>query len=113
VSYENVALAELLETEGARTLALPNLVTYFPCAEQPSVAAGVAEPPRLVVGFDQTIWPVTAGTSPFDALPRLYPLTRLPLTDSPDPPRDVAIYVAEPRIPGAVPTTADAGVAAS
>jgi hypothetical protein len=113
VSYDNVVLAELLEAEGARTLALPNLVTYFPCAEQPRVAAGVAEPPRLVVGFDQTIWPVTAGTSPFDALPRLYPLARLPLTDSPDPPRDVSVYLAESRIPGAVPAPAEAEVAAS
>jgi hypothetical protein len=113
VSYENVVLAKLLEAEGTRTLALPNLVTYFPCAEQPQVAAGVAEPPLFVVGFDQTVWPVTAGTSPFDAVPRLYALTRLPLTDSPDPPRDVSVYLAEPRIPGAVAAPAEAGVAPS
>jgi hypothetical protein len=104
VSYENVALVELLEAEGTRTLVLPNLVTYFPCAEQPEVAAGVAEPPRLIVGFDQTIWPVTAGTSPFDAAPRVFPPVRLPLTDSPDPPADLSVYVLDRTIRGAVET---------
>jgi hypothetical protein len=102
VSYENVALAELVEAEGIRTLVLPNLVTYVPCAEQPEIAAGVAEPARLVVAFDQTLWPVTAGTSPFDALPRLYPLTRLPTTDSPEPPQDLAVYLVDRRVEGAV-----------
>jgi hypothetical protein len=107
VSYENVVLAELLEAEGVNTLVLPNLVTYFPCAEQPEIAAGVAEPPRLVVGFDQTIWPVTAGTSPFDGLGRVYSLTRLPLTDSDDPPEDVALYVLNRRVPGALEAPVD------
>jgi hypothetical protein len=113
VTYENLVLADLLETDGAPALVLPNLALYLPCAEQPDVSRGIAEPPRVVVGFDQTIWPVTAGTSPFDALPRLYPLTRLPLTDSPDPPGSVAVYVAEPRIPGGLEAPADRNEVAS
>jgi hypothetical protein len=113
VTYRNALLADVLETEAAPALVLPNLVTYFPCADQPDISGGVAEPPRVVVGFTQTIWPVTAGTSPFDSLPRLYPLTRFPLTDSPDPPGDVAVYLAEPRIAGGIRVPAEETVVAS
>jgi Mycobacterial cell wall arabinan synthesis protein/Arabinosyltransferase concanavalin like domain len=113
VTYENARLADVLEAEASPTLVLPNLATYFPCAELPAVSGGVAEPPRTLVGFTQTIWPVTGGTSPFDALPRLYPLTRFPLTDSPDPPGDVAVYVAEPRIDGGIQAPAERTVVAS
>jgi hypothetical protein len=113
VTYRNALLADVLETEASPALVLPNLVTYFPCAQQPEVRGGVAEPPRVVVGFTQTIWPVTAGTSPFDALPRLYPLTRFPLTDSPDAASDVAVYLAAPRIAGGIRVPAEETVVVS
>jgi arabinosyltransferase C len=113
VTYRNMLLADVLESDGASALVLPNLVTYFPCAEQPDIVGGVAEPPSVVVGFGASIWPLTAGTSPFDALPRLYALTRFPLSDTPDPPGDLAVYLAEPRMPGAVRAPAEETVLAS
>lgn len=100
VRYEDEPLATYLE-QRAPSLALPNLRTYVPCIQQPAVQ-GSAEVPNLIVGQQGTLWPIGTGTSPFDGLPRVYNLVRLPLTDSPDPPGDVAIYEVDRRIPGGV-----------
>jgi Mycobacterial cell wall arabinan synthesis protein len=100
VSYEDESLATRLE-RSRPALALPNLRTYVPCIDQPTVA-GTVEVPNLIVGQQGTLWPIGTGTSPFDGLPRVYNLVRLPLTDSPDPPGDVAIYEVDRRIPGGV-----------
>jgi hypothetical protein len=99
VAYENDQLAGMLGRESP-TLVLPNLLTYFPCVEQPRVG-GVAEVPRLIVAFRDTMWPLGTGTSPFDQLPDLYPLVRLPLSDSRQPPDEVAVYAVDRRIDGA------------
>jgi hypothetical protein len=99
VAYENDQLARVLRRESP-TLVLPNLLTYFPCVKQPRVG-GVAEVPRLIVAFRDTMWPLGTGTSPFDQLPDLYPLVRLPLSDSREPPDEVAVYAVDRRIDGA------------
>jgi arabinosyltransferase B len=100
LSYEDESLAHRL-SRSAPSLALPNLYTYVPCVEQPALQ-GHVEVPNLIVGQEGTLWPIGTGTSPFDGLPRVYNLVRLPLTDSPDPPGDVAIYEVDRRIPGGV-----------
>lgn len=56
----------------------------------------------MILGFRHSIWPVASGTSPFDLVPELYQLTRLPLTDSPEPPRDIVVYMVDRHIPGGV-----------
>jgi hypothetical protein len=55
----------------------------------------------VIVAFRDTTWPLGSGTSPFDQLPDLYPLVRLPLSDSPDPPGEVAVYEVDRHIDGA------------
>jgi hypothetical protein len=47
-------------------------------------------------------------TSPFRGVLDLYRLERLPVADSPDPPRDVvAVFAVERRIPGAMEAPPD------
>jgi hypothetical protein len=99
VTYEDEPLVTLLE-RNVPSLALPNLLTYVPCVKQPRVG-GAAEVPKLILAFRDTMWPLGTGTSPFDELPELYPLVRLPLSDSQDPPADVAVYDVDRRIDGA------------
>jgi hypothetical protein len=108
IAYRNRRLAEVLESDGLPTLVIPNLVTYVPCARQPRVSSGVAEVPGLILGLRDSIWPIASGTSPFDGVPELYRLTRLPLTDSAEPPQDVVVYRVDRQIPGAVEAPADA-----
>jgi Mycobacterial cell wall arabinan synthesis protein len=99
VTYEDEPLVALLE-RNVPSLALPNLLTYVPCVKQPRVGGG-AEVPKVILAFRDTMWPLGTGTSPFDELPELYPLVRLPLSDSQDPPADVAVYDVDRRIGGA------------
>jgi arabinosyltransferase C len=100
VTYEDESLAGLLE-RNVPSLALPNLLAYVPCVQQPRVA-GVAEVPRLIVAFRDTMWPLGTGTSPFDGVSELHPLVRLPLSDSDDPPGEVVVYEVDARIDGGV-----------
>jgi len=100
---------EPLRRRLARTtpaLALPNLLTYVPCVRQPAIH-GVAEVPRLLVAQQGTVWPLGTGSSPFDGLPDLYNLVRLPLSDSAHPPGDVVVYDVDTRLPGAALAPAD------
>jgi hypothetical protein len=99
VTYDDESLARLLVGDGP-SLALPNLLTYVPCVTQPRVG-GVADVPKLVLAFRDTMWPLGTGTSPFDELSELYPFVRLPLSDSHYPPGDVAVYEVDRRIEGA------------
>jgi hypothetical protein len=100
VTYADETLARTLE-RAEPALALPNLLPYFPCTRLPAVSRGVADVPKLIVAFRDTTWPLGSGTSPFDEQPDLYPFVRLPLSDSADPPDDVAVYVVDTRIDGA------------
>jgi hypothetical protein len=100
VTYTDETLASMLERD-VPTLALPNLLTYFPCVELP-VLRGVASVPAQILAFRHSTWPLGTGTSPFEHVPDLYPLVRLPLTDSPEPPEEVTVYVVDQRVEGGV-----------
>ena len=99
VTYDDRRLSDVMRNEEP-SLVLPNLLTYAPCARQPRVA-GAVQAPKLMLAFRSTIWPLGTGTSPFDGLPLLYRFIRLPLSDSSDPPGDVAVYDVDQAIPGA------------
>jgi hypothetical protein len=100
ITYADESLATVLGREQP-TLALPNLLTYMPCIRQPAIRAS-ADVPRLIVGQQGALWPLGTGTSPFDGVPHVYNLVRLPLTDSTDPPADIAVYLVDRRSGGAV-----------
>lgn len=108
VSYEDVSLATLLK-RSEPVLALPGLLPYLPCIRQPRVGDS-AETPRLLVGFRNSLWPIGTGTSPFDGLTDVYPIVRLPLSDSGDPPAEVAVYELGPPPEGAALAPATARV---
>jgi cell wall arabinan synthesis protein len=101
VTYENQPLASELASAGVRTLVIPNLRTYVPCVHQPDVSAGVAGAPDRLLAYTHSIWPLATGTSPFDGMFDLYHARRLPLTDSPNAPKDVAVYELDRHIAGA------------
>jgi hypothetical protein len=110
VTYRNASLAAVLE-QSRPVLALPNLVPYVPCVREPRVSDST-EVPGAVVAFRDSMWPVGTGTSPFDGVTDLYPLVRLPLSDSSDPPGAVALYEVDTRIDGgaiASPTVTRSG----
>jgi hypothetical protein len=98
VTYENTHLVDLLESRSP-SLALPNLLTYVPCVQQPRLGA-VAEPPKAIVAFRNSMWPLGTGTSPFDGITGVYQLVRLPLSDPAAKPNEVAVYVVDQRIDG-------------
>lgn len=100
VPYHDVPLGQLL-TQSAPVLVLPNLRAYVPCVKQPTLH-GTADVPKLLIGQLGTLWPVGTGSSPFDGLPEVYNLVRLPLTDSAHPPGDVAVYQVNPFLRGGV-----------
>jgi hypothetical protein len=100
VTYENESLATLLERESP-SLPLPNLLMYVPCVDLPRVGV-VAQTPGSILAFRDSMWPVTTDTSPFAGVPDLYPLVRLPLSDSPDPPGEVAVYEVDQHLEGGV-----------
>jgi hypothetical protein len=98
VTYENTRLADVLESRSP-SLALPNLLTYVPCVQQPQLG-GVAEAPKAIVAFRNSMWPLGTGTSPFDGITGVYQLVRLPLDDPARQPNEVAVYVVDQRIEG-------------
>ena len=103
VSYTNRRLAEQLDPGASSSLILPNLLTYFPCVDQPRLSDGVIEAPGAVVAHRDSLIPVFGGkSSPFEGILDLYRLTRLPLTDSAEPPDNVVLYDLDSRIPGGV-----------
>jgi hypothetical protein len=68
--------------------------------------------PSLIVAFRDSMWPLSTDHSPFAGLANLYPFVRLPLSDSRDPPGEVAIYEVDRHIEGAAlvpPTTTPTG----
>jgi hypothetical protein len=107
VSYANEGLTRMLENERRPPLVLPNLAMYVPCAGQPRLSEGVAQPPGMIFGFRDSIWPLATGTSPFDEVTDLYGLTRFPLTDSADPPEEIAVYVVGEGIPRGIEARAE------
>ena len=103
VVYENVQLAHLLEEQGATALVHPNLLPYFPCAEQPRLAEGVVDVPRYMVWFDHPYQPHPyEPSSPFLGIRDLFSVQRLPLTDGSNPPPGVVVYEVERPASGTI-----------
>jgi hypothetical protein len=100
VTYHDGRLITLLD-QRQPSLALPNLLPYVPCIRQP-VVTGVAEAPNAIVAFRDSLWPLAAPASPFAELSNLYSIVRLPLSDSTDPPGEVALYQVDRHIDGGV-----------
>jgi hypothetical protein len=103
VSYRNGSLASRMSGPGSRTLALPAVLVYLPCARLPIFANGIVEPPTHVVSPVNQQGPFRyPDTSPFLGVTDLYDLGRLSITDSENPPAEVVAYEVERHIPGAV-----------
>lgn len=69
-------LVQLLSDPDVRTLLVPEVAVYFPCATIPSVGGGLVEIPRLVA-FESSPWPLRAHDGPFAAISDLYELRRI------------------------------------
>ena len=103
VEYAHEPLSGLLDGSASRSLAFTDQLTYVPCVELPTLHHGIVEvPDHLVVSGD---WPSPIAdqfTSPFAGVLDLYPLERLPLSDSENPPPTTRVFKVDRRIPGAV-----------
>jgi hypothetical protein len=100
VAYANERLLDRFGGSGARSLVMPNMLMYLPCARQPRLEDGTVEVPRQVVAFLYS-WPVGLAASPFTGVSDLYTIQRLPLTDVDGAARGSVVYDVDPRIPGA------------
>jgi hypothetical protein len=89
-------LATSMRTNGTKTLVDHLVAPYFPCADLPSVAGGVAETPQLIVSRRWIVRPVQRAQSSFAGVLDLYTL-RL-LYDS----KSVRVFSVDERVPGAV-----------
>jgi hypothetical protein len=91
VLYTQVRLSTPVAHASTVTLVSPFVLPMVPCARLPVVSSGVGEPPNLLVDWN---YPpaMTQADGPFAAVPDLYQVRRLPLTDSEDPPDNVSLY---------------------
>jgi hypothetical protein len=91
------------------TLALPHVVTFFPCVTLPRLQDGAVEPPGLIIttrAADPLL--LDPGTSPFRGLLDTYDLQRLPIDRSLQPrtgassnrSTDITAYTIDARIRG-------------
>ncbi|MGH3132584.1 MAG: arabinosyltransferase domain-containing protein, partial [Gaiellaceae bacterium] len=100
VTYANEELARRMD-RASPTLVLPNLVTYFPCADLPVLGDGVVEVPHHVLvssnPHSAIRYPIS---SPFAGLVDVYELERLPISDSTNPPDELFAFEVDRRIPG-------------
>ena len=96
-----VRLARLVERKATRVLTSPALLPYFPCARQPGLKGGVAQPPDLLLltYFDGA--PFVYGASPFDRVLDLYRVRPLRIVGTYKP-KELRVYGVEKTIPGAV-----------
>jgi len=106
VAYASERLVRRLDGAGSLSLVLPNMLMYVPCARQPRLSDGAVEAPGQIVAFLGS-WPVRLTTSPFNGLPDLYRLRRLPLADAKGTPRGAILYDVDRRIPGALTAPPD------
>jgi hypothetical protein len=79
----------------------PGLLTYFPCAQQPELADGLAGIPNYIVAATWfSSFPVGYVSSPFMGLSDLYMSDPLSIRDSSNVPSGVAVYRLDEQIPG-------------
>jgi len=102
VVYTTEKLAQMLNRGEPRTLVLPNLVTYFPCAMLPRLEDGIFEVPQYVLVSPNPHSPIRYPVSgPFAGLIDVYELQRLSTGDSPNPPDEALVYEVIREIQGA------------
>jgi hypothetical protein len=102
VTYASATLAQRLAGSRSPTLVMPSLLTFFPCARLPVLRGGAVEPPGEIVVPRWATSLLQLRGSPFRGVLDLYEFERLPLADSPNPPREVLVFGVERRIPGAL-----------
>jgi hypothetical protein len=100
VTYRNELLARRLEFPGSRSVVLPNLVLYLPCARLSRLDDGIVEVPDQIVAV-RTSWPIGLSSSPFEGITDVYRLERLPLTDTSGLLAESILYNVDRRMPGA------------
>ena len=109
VTYKSEPLVRRIAASDARTLVLPNLLMYFPCARLPIFGEGVVEVPDHIVSWRNQFSPFRYQvTSPFVGVLDLYDLVQLSTSDTKRPPADVLAYDVDRRILGAIPVPPDA-----
>jgi Mycobacterial cell wall arabinan synthesis protein len=93
--------SQRLAAKGSRSLVLPSLLTYFPCARLPELRNGVVEAPNEIVTYPNPYSPIRYPlTSPFVGVLDLYRL--VPLRYRADGGRPVIeLYDVDRRIRGA------------
>lgn len=66
ITYRTQTLTETITTQNLTTLTTPELALYFPCAQQPSIAGGVAQAPHIAILLVplQTTWLETFAPAP-------------------------------------------------
>jgi hypothetical protein len=101
VTYTNEPLVRRLDRAGSRSLVLPNLLLYLPCARLPGLGHGIVEIPDQIVAV-RSSWPIGLSASPFEGLTDLYRLDRIPLTDTSGLLAETIVYDIDRKIPGAV-----------
>lgn len=69
-------LVERLRDPSTRTLLVPDLVFFFPCATTPGIEEGLVELPQLVISRGEP-WPLYGIDSPFAAVADLYDLRQI------------------------------------
>ena len=69
-------VASLLSDDEARTLLVPSVGLYFPCATIPAVEGGLVEIPDFVV-YHSDPWPLRERDGPFAAVSDLYELKEI------------------------------------
>jgi hypothetical protein len=100
VTYANELLARRLERPGSRSVVLPNLILYLPCARLPALGNGIVQVPDQIVAV-RSSWPIGLSASPFEGITDLYRLERIPLTDTSGLLAESIVYSVDRRIPGA------------
>ena len=100
VSYRTTSLAALVRPTRSRSLILPNLGLFFPCAKLPRLAFGIIEPPTLVVGR-MGWWALDRETNPFTGVLDLYRLRDLSIGDSEVALDYTAVLWVDRELPGA------------
>jgi arabinosyltransferase C len=106
VTYRTEPLSRRLRA--AATLALPNVATFVPCADQPALHHGVVDVPTTIVTARDADAPVRyPGTTPFAGLLDLYAVAPLPLTLQEGRPDGIVAFEVDARIPGVIAASPD------
>jgi Mycobacterial cell wall arabinan synthesis protein len=114
VTFAGKPLDDELHTDDSRSLVLPPLVTYLPCARLPQLGKGVVEVPGHVVSANIEFNPIGgAATSPFLGLLDLYRVERLPRAEADGAPDEITVFRVDRRIPGALEAPPDAATVTS